>query len=67
MQDMEHNKIFWISISDFLQVQANFVTSVRLVASIKIVALITAVLSRLLAMTMVDIKNVRQKSNDPWS
>lgn len=64
---MEHNKIFWISISDFLQVQANFVTSVRLVASIKIVALITAVLSRLLAMTMVDFKNVRQKSNDPWS
>lgn len=64
---MECNKIFWISISDFPQVQANLVTSVRLVASIKIVALITAALSRLLAMTMVDFKNVRQKSDDSWS
>lgn len=64
---MEHNEIFWISISDFPQVQANFVTSISLVASIKIVALMTAVLSRLLAVTVMDFKNMRQKSNDPWS
>jgi len=44
---MEQKKIFWTSISDFPHVQANIVTSIRLVASIKTVALITAVLSRL--------------------
>lgn len=56
-QDMEQKKIFQTSISDFPQVQANNVTPIRLVASIKTIVLITAILhnSRLLAMTVVDV------------
>lgn len=54
---MEQKKIFQTSISDFPQVQANNVTPIRLVASIKTIVLITAILhnSRLLAMTVVDV------------
>lgn len=43
----------WTSISDFPQVQANIVTSIRLVASIKTVVLITEILLALLATTVV--------------
>lgn len=50
-------KILWTNISESPQVQADIVTSVKPIASIKTVTLITAVLSRLLAMLMG--KNLR--------
>lgn len=53
----KQKKILWTNISESPQVQADIVTSVKPIASIKTVTLITAVLSRLLAMLMG--KNLR--------